>query len=82
MKIVGFDRFCSLFRDEFELDDRPLSRDTHLVNDLGFDSLELFRLAILVEMLAPIDLPDEIDFNTLTIGSVYDHYAVTAALLD
>jgi hypothetical protein len=82
MKIVGFDHFCTLFRDEFVLGDDSLSRDTRLIHDLAFDSLQLFRLAIFVEMLAPIDLPAEIDFDALTLGAVYDHYAVTAALLD
>jgi acyl carrier protein len=82
MKIVGFDRFCTLFRAEFALEEGSLARDSRLVYDLGFDSLQLFRLSIFVEMLAPIDLPAEIDFDALTLGSVYDHYAVTAALLD
>jgi acyl carrier protein len=81
MRIVGYERFCALFREEFGLHDTELSSETNLVNDLAFDSLELFRLAILIEMLAPIDMPADIDFDALTIGAVYHHYAVTAALL-
>jgi len=82
MKIVGFDRFCTLLAQEFDVDASTLSRDTHVVDELAFDSLELLRLSIFIEMLAPIDMPTDVDFKALTLGAVYDHYAVNAATID
>jgi acyl carrier protein len=82
MRVLSFERFKRLFADEFELDEGELSRDTRLVTELAFDSFELFRVAIVVEMLAPIDMPENVDIDSLTLGQVYDHYAVNAAVLD
>ncbi len=81
MTTVTMSRFVALFAREFDLEEDHLTRNTCIVHDLGFDSLELFRLMIFLEMLAPIDLPEDINLDDLTIGTVYDHYAAEAALL-
>jgi acyl carrier protein len=81
VQIVTAERFITLFANEFQLDEQTLSRDTYIVQDLDFDSLELFRLMLFVEMLAPIDLPDRVNFDELTLGSIYDHYAAEAVQL-
>lgn len=82
MKILSFDQFRRNVSIEFSLEVDDLSRDTRLVADLDFDSFQLFRLFILVESLAPIDIPEGLDIAALDLGGVYDHYVQSAALAD
>jgi acyl carrier protein len=81
LQVASFDRFRHLLAGEFEIAEHSIVRDTNFVIDLDFDSFQMFRLAIFIEMLAPIDIPDSIDLQALTVGAVYDHYAVEAAVL-
>jgi acyl carrier protein len=81
VQVIGFERFRTLLAQELEIAEDALTREARFVLDLDFDSFQLFRLAIFVEMLAPVDIPAEIDIETLTVGAVYEHYAVEAALL-
>jgi acyl carrier protein len=81
MKVLAPDRFVKLLATEFELDPVCLVRATRFVGDLDFDSFQFFRLAVFIEMLAPIDVPDDVDLDALTVGALYDFYAVEAALI-
>ena len=38
--------------------DREITDDTHLINDLAFDSLDVFELSILLECAFGTTLPD------------------------
>jgi len=78
-EIVAFVRFCKLFGREFDVDPGSLSEDTLLSSFLRLDSFELLRLAIFLESLTPVDLPDVVDPSTLTMGNIYNVYAVAAA---
>ncbi len=72
--------FCGSLDREFE-DIRPpgsFRPDSRLVDDLQLGSLDLLRLVIFVESLAPIELPEQLDPADATVRDMY-HYYVTLA---
>lgn len=77
-RVLAFDEFVGRFAAEFGLDhaDAPtLVRGTRLVGDLGFDSLELFRVNILLDMLAGVLVPEDLDaMADFTLGDVHYYY--------
>lgn len=77
--VLPFEVFRERFAAEFDLPLDSVNADSRLIDDLGFDSFELFRTAIFLEMLTPIDLPDEFAVTALTLGDVYQFYAVEAS---
>jgi hypothetical protein len=82
MKVLGYDQFSGHFVTEFEFPPSKLSRSTRLVQDFDFDSFQFFRLAIFLDSLIPTELPEDLDLETITLGNVYDFYAVQAATTD
>ncbi len=78
MKVLSLPEFVDLIRIEFaELPAELFTPDSRIIEDLGLDSLELFRLLGLVESLAPIELPD-IELKDLTLEGVYFFYEANA----
>jgi acyl carrier protein len=61
-----------------EQGDVELSRvtpETHLVNDLNFDSLQAVEFVMAVEDQFKVTVPDEQARELLTVGQVVDHLA-------
>lgn len=51
------------------LEGDPMSLNTNLMNDLGFDSLEIVQLCIELEEILNIEIDErEVKFKTLTMG--------------
>ncbi len=79
MRILGFDEFAERFAIEFDVAEerRPLPASTRLVADLGFDSLDLFRVSILLDVLAEVLVPEDLDaLDDFTLGDVHYYYQV------
>ncbi len=55
------------------------NREARLVDDLHLDSLDLLRLTIFVESLAPIELPEQMDPADVTVGDLYHYYFTLGA---
>lgn len=75
--MVPFERFARMFRYGFELNpEAELNEGTVLVDDLAFDSFELFKVSLFVEEVAGVEEPD-IDYPPIpeTLGDVYRMYA-------
>jgi acyl carrier protein len=72
--MLTFDEFCSQLRLEFDIDEEhELSRSTSFQDDLQFDSLELMRLGVFVELVSDaFFVADELDIDGLTIGACFD----------
>lgn len=65
--------FIDRLRLELDLPDVVLAHDS-LVDDLELDSLELFRLAVVIDELAPgWSIPEQLDAEDLTVETVH-HY--------
>lgn len=79
MRVLGFEEFADRFAVEFGVaEDRwPLPATTRLVADLGFDSLDLFRVSILLDVLAGVLVPEDLDaLDDFTLGDVHYYYRV------
>ncbi len=79
MRILGYDEFAERFAIEFDVAEerRPLPPTTRLVADLGFDSLDLFRVSILLDVLAEVLVPEDLDaLDDFTLGDVHYYYQV------
>ena len=76
LQILNFDAFTSRLATELDLrPDAPLSADTAIVEDLGFDSFMLVEaLAVIEEMDSLID--DNAMATVSTLGDLYHLYAV------
>jgi acyl carrier protein len=76
----SFEVFLKAFTGYFELELGPqdLAPSTRLVEDLGFDSIAMFELILLLEDLAGFEIPEQVASDLKDLGDVH-HY--TAAYL-
>jgi len=51
-EMLDLDAFCEMLSDEFERDLSDVHPDAHLVDDLGFDSLDMVVLSVILESLS------------------------------
>lgn len=59
--------------EEFELDDMPLTAETHLHDDLNLDSLDYVDLVIVLEKAFHFKIGDKQQLvNIRTMGDIYD----------
>lgn len=69
--------FERIFRNEFDIPDEVHLSDALLMADLGFDSLELFRLAVVLEAIAPgFEFPAQMEYVDVRFADV-EHYLGT-----
>jgi acyl carrier protein len=69
---VDFPEFRTLFREEFVDDGRRFDDRSRLVDDLGFDSIELSRLAMLLEDVCPgFQFPEDVDLREVCVEDVF-----------
>ena len=66
--------FRAAFANEFDLDVEAVTKDASLYEDLGFDSLSMIHLQILVEELTGELLTYEVLPVVNTVGDAYDMY--------
>jgi acyl carrier protein len=76
---LPFDAFADLLLTELALPASPLSPDTRLVEDLGFDSVLAFELLLVLEDWIGALLPEALLGQLLTVGDVYDVYRTRIA---
>lgn len=79
MRVLEFEEFAERFAVEFDVAEerRPLPSSTRLVADLDFDSLDLFRVSILLDVLAEVLVPEDLDaLDDFTLGDVHYYYRV------
>jgi acyl carrier protein len=71
---LSFAAFGDLLLAELGLPSAPLTEDTRLVEDLGFDSVLGFELLLVIEDWIGALLPEAMLGQLLTVGDVYDVY--------
>jgi len=64
-----------VFADSFALP-AGVGAGTRLLDDLGFDSLQMFEIALLLEDTGGHIVPDGVLNALVTIGDVYDTYVL------
>ncbi|MGH9212798.1 MAG: acyl carrier protein [Acidimicrobiales bacterium] len=70
--------FIERFAEEFELKSAPVGSD-RVIGDLGFDSLEVMRLVLFMEIVCGVELPEQVDMETLNVEDVWHYYQVQAS---
>lgn len=69
------ERFFNGFAKEFDLAEVELAPTTHLFDDLEFDSFDVFRLLLWLEVIAEVPYAPDGDLpETFRLGDVYDFY--------
>ena len=67
-------RFMRAFRAEFHDHPVEIKPNMRLIADLGFDSLDILRTRIVVEMFVPVmNLPDDVDFAELRVSDLVEY---------
>ncbi len=72
--ILGFDEFTERIVTFFDLPDVP-DTGTRLVEDLGFDSINMFELVLFLEEVGGHEVPEAVVTSINTVGDLYDTYA-------
>ena len=71
---LEFDAFVDLMLVELGLPALPLRDETRLVEELGFDSVLMFELLLVIEDWIGVMLPEALIGQFVTAGDVYDIY--------
>jgi acyl carrier protein len=69
-----FDAFVTRLGHEVDVSFEGAWPEARLVDDLGLDSITLFRLVVLLEDVAPHELPLELVDNLQTLADVWHWY--------
>ena len=72
--VVTFDAFADALFAELELPPCGACAETRLVDDLGFDSVLLFELLLVIEDWIGVLLPEALLGQLITVGDVYEVY--------
>lgn len=74
---AGFEAFVELLRDRLNLrlDGAPVTPELRLAEDLGFDSVAMFELFVLLEDAAARELPYELLDNVETMADAWNWYS-------
>jgi hypothetical protein len=76
---ISFSIFVDRFSFEFDIPVEQLDPEALLVSTFDFDSLELLRLRLFLEMLLPgFELPDQLSLDDLRLQDVYHYYCLEA----
>ena len=67
------DQIIALTREQLGFSKGDVKRDSHLVADLGADSLDMIELALAVEDEFSVELPDDVVERFATVGDIIDH---------
>ncbi|MBR5528529.1 MAG: acyl carrier protein [Clostridia bacterium] len=68
-----FEQLKTLLIDEMQIDADKITLEAELVNDLGFNSLELAELVIHCEETFEIDVDEEIAKDFVTVSDVVEY---------
>jgi len=77
--VFTFGTFADALFAELELPAAGACADTRLVDDLGFDSVLLFELLLVIEDWIGVLLPEALLGQLITVGDVYEVYRTRRA---
>jgi len=69
-----FEKIRDLIVDQFDVEENSVTRDTHFVNDLGADSLDVVELTMAMEEEFDLDqIPEDALKSIATVGDLVDY---------
>lgn len=72
--------FCSRLANEFAVE-VSVAGTAKLIDDLGFDSIECLRLCVYIESEYGVRLPEQLDYESVTIDDIWHYYEVQVSRL-
>ena len=78
-ELLDYDEFCDRLAADFSLDRVALRADAAVVADLGFDSLLVFEIVLLIEELAGVTLPEALIGQLVTMDDFHSIYVTRAS---
>ena len=73
------DRVIDVVADQFGVPKEQIKFDTHFVNDLGADSLDVTELVMELEEEFAIHIPDDAAEKIQTVGQAIEHIVLAVA---
>ena len=71
--MTTFEKVTNLIKDTMNIEDKEFTPETHLFNDLGFDSIEAFELVAAMEDEFGVTIPAEDTEGLKTVGNIVDY---------
>jgi acyl carrier protein len=68
-----FHNVATIAAEQGDVEPSRVTAETHLVNDLNFDSLQIVEFVMALEDQFRVAVPDEQARELLTVGQVVDH---------
>lgn len=75
---ISLDAFVAVFCDYFALDGTSVEGTSRLADDLGFDSLEMLEVLMLLDDVADTTVPVELAASLTTVADVW-HWTIVFA---
>lgn len=70
---LSFEEFCEIFQIEFDLERGEVRPESRLVDDLGFDSIQLYELLCMVEEMGSF-IQDFVLDSVVTVDDLFFYY--------
>ncbi len=68
-----FEKIVEILAEQFDEDEKSITTDTNLTEDLGADSLDLADVLMAIEDEFEVEIPDEDIENIKTVGDIVDY---------
>ena len=68
-----FEDIRSLLAQQLEIDEKQISMDSNLVEDLGADSFDVSELMIIIEQKFGIEIPEDKILELHIVGNIVDY---------
>jgi len=68
-----FEDVRSLLAQQLEIDEKKISMDSNLIEDLGADSLDVSELMIIIEQKFSVEIPEDKIPELYIVGNVVDY---------
>ena len=68
-----YDRIVEIISDHLDIDVEEISEDSHIINDLKADSLDIVELIMKIEDELSIEIPEDSVADLDTVGDIIDY---------
>ena len=68
-----FEKLAEIIKDQLNVEDVEITKETSFKDDLGADSLDLFELVMALEDEYNVEIPSEDLENIATVGDVVEY---------
>ncbi|NLM57270.1 MAG: acyl carrier protein [Clostridiales bacterium] len=67
------DKIISIISRQLSIDESLINKDSHIMEDLGADSLDVVEILIAIEETTGVNVPDEAIVNIHTVGELAEY---------